>query len=300
MVNEGFPAEGVTTVSAFDNPGGADALVASVLNAPSPEEELPDVPAIDQDEIVPLPGGLLVRGEDGPVLIREAQVRELTGADEEKLARASSSKNPFHFFDTMLESAVVRIGDTPKDKIPQLLKDMLIGDREALILGIRHITYGPEFEVADWMGCPHCEEPTDLTMDLSDEEVVPVRKLEDPVKDREFDVTLRKGAVAHVRLLTGADQQDINNKGDITWARRNSLILQHAVSTITPAGGGTPRSVAAAPSLVVNLGAADRKTILTEIAKRAPGPQYTRITFLHPPCSKEVTLAVGLADLFQG
>lgn len=300
MVNEGFPEQDTTKVSAAENPGMADALVASVLGGGG-EEDLPSVPEVEGDEIVPLPGGLVVSTPDGPQVIREVQIREMTGADEERLAKAGNSKNQFHFFNTMLEIMTVRIGDQDSSTFPVLLKNMLIGDRESVIFGIRRLTYGDTFEVTGWSGCPFCDEVSDISFDLFNEEVIPVRKLADPLAESEWDVELRKGQVAHCRMLTGEDQQEIAKavENGVTWPEQNSFILKRAVKHITDAKG-KPRLVAAAPSLVVNLSTADRKKILLEVAKRAPGPQYTRITFTHPPCGKEVSLPLGLADLFQG
>lgn len=300
MVNEGFPNDAGPPQMKTAGDTEAVNLAAAVLNGG--EDELPDVPDPAGDEIVELPGGLVVATDAGPKVVREVQIREMTGADEEKLAKASASRNQFHYFNTMLELLVVRIGDQDRKDYPKLLKSLLIGDREAIVLAIRALTYGTEFEVFAWDGCPYCDEISDLSMDLSDPEVVPYKRLDDPLSDGEFDVQLRKGQKAHVRLLTGEDQEAIAKRNEgtsFTWAERNSLVLQRVVSHVYDANGNA-RLVAAAPSLVVNLGVADRKKILEELVKRAPGPSYTAIKFLHPPCGKEVTLALGLADLFQG
>ena len=103
------------------------------LDSASPE---PD-PEIPPNDLVDLPGGI-IRAD----VIRTAVVRELTGKDEEALARASQSLNPFHFVNTLLECGVVRFGQEDESETRQLLKEALIGDRDALILGIRRATYG--------------------------------------------------------------------------------------------------------------------------------------------------------------
>jgi hypothetical protein len=283
--------------STAENPKLANALVSQALQGT--ETPLPEPPAIEQDEIVQLPGGLMIAGDGGPKLISSVQVRELTGADEERLAKASASKSAFHFLNTLLECGVARIGDEDPASYPRLLKQMLIGDRDAVIFGIRRMTYGPTLEIQSWLGCPHCGEASDISLDLFNEDDIPVKRLENGV-GREFDVDLRRGQVAHARLLTGEDQTAIGEMLDrSTNPERDTFILTHAVTTLTDKDGRS-HLITMAPSLMRNLGLQDRRTLLKEITDRQPGPKYSDIKFIHPPCGKEVSMGLTLADLFLG
>src|SRR6266478_2409167 len=73
------------------NPEKANTDISRLLS----EASSPDMPEITfpGSDTVSLPGGLFRDGK----LIRDVQVRELTGEDEESLARASQSVNPFTF-----------------------------------------------------------------------------------------------------------------------------------------------------------------------------------------------------------
>jgi hypothetical protein len=43
---------------------------------------------------------------------------------------------------------------------------------------------------------------------------------------------------------------------------------------------------------------ADRNKILKQLLTRQPGPQFGDIKFTHDACNKEVTVAVGIGDMF--
>src|SRR5579862_3101343 len=197
-------------INPVDNPEQSKAMIEKLLNetaaAPAPEVKFPE------GDIVTLPGGLAKK--DG--VIKTVEVRELTGEDEESLAKASQSANPFTFLDRLLRCGVTRIGDTKDEK---LLGQMLIGDREAIILGIRRATYGDEIKVSEWE-CPNCNNKAELVFSIDD---IPSAKLDDP-SDAEFTVPMRKGGSAKVRLATGEDQLAVFDKPDLTQAQRETVL----------------------------------------------------------------------------
>jgi len=274
-------------ISSRTDPVAAAAAAQRLMDAG--KEQFPKEPPDTEPDEVDLPGGLIQDGE----VIRTATVRELTGEDEEKLYRSLGSKNRFQFMNTLLECGTERIGG--ESATTDLLSKLLIGDREQIILGIRRVTYGNEVTVVNYV-CPECEVTTaEITFDISED--VPVRKLGNPREDIEFEVKLRRGAMARVRLPNGADQRVLLEHADATLAERNTFMLQQVMSSITEPNG-VIHSLAGEPSLALKMGIADRRTILNEIAERAPGPRYNEITFVHEDCGKEVTLGVDLGDLF--
>jgi len=270
-------------------------LAAAAVSAKFEEAEtkFPDAPTLESD-LVKLPGGL-VRGEN---VYRTAQVRELTGEHEEKIYRALLSQNPAHIRSVILECGLVRIGDLNESESRKLLPSLLIGDRDAIVLGIRNMTYDDSVDVSEWK-CPECMEPMDLHLDLYED--IEVKKLTDPAKEVTFDVALRKGGKAVVKLPTGADQLVVGESTDRTGAERNSILLQQCVIEVDKPdgkGGEAKIMIAAMPGYVKSLGMKDRRTILEEIVKRQPGPQYQDIKITHDSCGKEVSLALDLVDLF--
>lgn len=245
------------------------------------------------DTLVELPGGL-VRGAS---VIRTAEVRELTGEHEEALARASKAQpgSVVHFLNTLLECGTVRFGGEDPSQTAALLRDTLVGDRDALLIGIRRATYGDDIELEEWK-CPECKNTTDLSIPLAD---IPVHKLEHPDKDITFDVPLRKGRVAEVRLANGADQTAVFVTGEQTVAERDSILLARTLLAIRDKDGTRHTTTGDAGTLARKLSLPDRHAVLRELTERQPGPKFAELKFTHADCGKEVGLAIGLPDLFR-
>jgi hypothetical protein len=274
----------------LDNPEKANAEISKLLS------DVNTTPAISPppDDLVTLPGGLI---KDGKVT-KTAIVRELTGADEELLSKASKSinpyrPNPFHFIDRLLRCGVVQIGDLPESKTEELLKELLVGDREQLILGIRRATYGEELDVDNWR-CTNCGNTEDLSMELAD---IPVVEMNNPIDEISFDVNLKKGGVARVRLANGEDQIALYEKDELTQAQQETILLSRCVIKITTAQG-IEQNVAGFPSLVLGMSVPDRHRILDELYKRQPGPKYDKVKYRCDACGEEVFVAVGIGNLF--
>jgi hypothetical protein len=275
--------DGKNWINPTDNPEQSKAQIEKLLNetaaTPAPEIKFPD------GDIVVLPGGLARK--DG--LIKTVEVRELTGEDEESLAKASQSSNPFTFLDRLLRCGVTRIGDTTDEK---LLTQMLIGDREAIILGIRRATYGDDIKINDWT-CPDCDNKVELSFTIDD---IPSVKLDDP-SDAEFEIKLRKGSVAKVHLATGADQLAVFEKPDLTQAQRETILLSRCVISITDTNGHE-KMMAMFPSMSRSMSVPDRHVILKELGNRQPGPKYDQIRFNCESCNKEQSVTVSIGHLF--
>ncbi len=291
-----LPVPGGPAASSFASPQAAAAAAGAAMasaQTPFPSE----APGI-YDNLVRLPGGLNL-GNDA--YIWTAEVRELTGADEEKMARAGQSGNPYHFLDTLLACGVARLGDRSPAETASLLPKLLMGDRDMLGLAIRIATYGAEYEVLDYI-CPVCGGMTArITCSLlpQPEGDIELRTLSHP-GEGSFEVPLRHGGTAFVRLPDGEDQKYLSDFLSVTGTERNSALLRRCVSKIQEPGG-LIRDVAAEPSVVLSMGAGDRKAIVRELAERQPGPQLLQgIKFSHIDCGKEVALPLTVGTLFLG
>jgi hypothetical protein len=269
-------------INAIENPEKTNKDIAEILK----DTNIPVI-GFPADDLVNLPGGIMINGE----LVRTAEVRELNGEDEEALARASQSKNPFHFIDRLLRCGVIRIGNS--DSTDELLKRMLVGDREALILGIRNATYGNIIDVNGWR-CLSCGIQSDMSVTLED---IPVSKLEDPAHEIELTVPLRKGRTAKIHLATGADQSAMYEKDELTQAQMESILLSRCIISVTEPDGIT-KSVTAFPSLVMSMSIPDRHAILDVMKKNQPGPRMNKIDYTCDACGEEVFFSVGIGDLF--
>lgn len=269
----------VNKASALDDPAQANALVAQVERSlAAPPDEVPDPTLYElPDTHVVLPGGYLTF--EGSV-ITDAEVRELTGEDEEALSRLTS---PGKMLVAILDRAVVKVGDKKPDR--SILDGLLSGDRDMLLLAIRRATFGED--VSYTTTCDLCGEVSEFRIDLRKD--VPVRALEDQ-SQRSFTVKCRAGEV-EVALPSGATQRELMQSSDKTIAEINTLLL-----------GGCVVSVDGMPSMgvgtVKRLGIMDRERITKEIGERVPGPRLNEVKKECAKCGGEATLQLSLASLF--
>lgn len=217
-------------------------------------------------------------------LIMEAEVRELTGADEEAVAKVGNTAKSLML---LLNRAVVSIGD--KRATTEMLDSLLAGDREQLLLEIRKATFGNTVELVgpcDSCGADNQTYVIDLTKDVS------VKSLDNPINDRVFVLDCKVGPVK-VTLPTGKTQKKLVQYIDKTGAELDTLLLKDCVEEINNLPVYDQKQI-------LNLSVADRRKILNEIAERNPGPELSEIKKPCPTCGQEVPLPLSLAELFRG
>ncbi len=272
------------TLNAAENPALANKIAQAVTNVQVEETVGSTVPTITipslPDTNIDLPGGFYDPMEDE--MITTAEVRELTGADEEAIVKISE---PGKALMTILEKATVSIGGKPADK--ETLNMLLAGDREALLLAIRRVTFGNEVELETV--CDRCPELQTFVIDLTKD--VKVKTLDDRINDRRFVLDLKVGKVK-VALPTGDTQLKLVNASNKNTAELDTLLLSSCVLEINdvPVLG---------QAQIRNLGIKDRRTILEEIAKRNPGPLLSEVKKACSACGQEVELPLTLAELFR-
>lgn len=227
-----------------------------------------------------LPGGFIA--QDGS-LIKYAEVRELNGMDEEAV---SKSGTPGKALAAMLQRGVISIGANPVDKAD--LDQLLSGDRDALLIGIRRVTFGDTIEFE--MSCPHCGTELELSVDLNKD--IPIKTLEDPINDRTFTYMSKKHGAIVASLPTGLVQKKLIENSDKTSSELNTILLAGCVKSVN----GEP-SIGATTALT--LGMADRENIIKEIFDRTPGPRLGEVTTTCEACGEELSTPLSLADLFR-
>ncbi|KJK55518.1 T4 family baseplate hub assembly chaperone [Saccharothrix sp. ST-888] len=277
-----FDSFGTSAISGHRSPEQAMAASQAVLAADRQEIE-PQI-APPPDLLVELEQGILRDGRR----LRDAEVRELTGEDEEALARIGT--NWHRILDALILRGVRNVGEEPMSR--KVADELLMGDREALILAVRRATFG-DFVEFEGLPCPHCGEAVDLSLSLDD---VPIVHLADR-ESTEFEVPLRKGATAVVRLPTGRDQNAVASLKDATTAQQNTEMLRRCLLRVeSPDGGVTQGSLAVVRSMSMS----DRLAVLEFMAVTQPGPRFNQVMFTHQTCGQEVPVPLSLAILFRG
>jgi hypothetical protein len=269
-----------TTINAANNPALANELASKAMT-PSDQAVASSTPQVSTtpppDTEVELLGGLLdpING-----LISTAEVRELTGVDEEMLSKINDTGKALL---TILERATVSIGNEPASK--DLLDALYAGDRELLLLAIRKATFGTEVKLGPGK-CPSCDFEQVFDIDLNKD--VPLKKLDG---DHTFNVKCKVGDVV-VTLPTGSTQKAIVTSNTKTSAELDTILLKNCIVSIN----GMP---------IINvddvrkLSLKDRRDILEAITNRNPGPQLSDIKIPCQSCGTEVPLPLTLAELFR-
>ena len=241
--------------------------------------EMEDSPSLE----VSLPGGAITPSGE---LITTARVREMNGFDEEALARLSINTNVAVYVTELLSRCVEDLGGQKPTK--EDMRYLLIGDRDALAIGISKATYGPKVDKLQ-LTCQKCGEKSDLVIDL-DEDVKTI-PLKDP-KQRTFQVPLKRGS-AEIELLLGKDQEEFSKDiGKKTIPEQITELLSLAVRKVNG------KDVSGDDALR-HLSSADRTTITDFIKDTQPGPDLSNIPVNCATCGEEYPISLGIANLFR-
>lgn len=271
----------MTTVDARSNPEAASAAAAAVL-ADDNDREVPAAPPI-AETTVNLPGGYLdlIAGTTA----KTAEVRELNGADEEAIFRAQG--NLGKTLDTILTCGLVSVGDKKANR--DLLDDLLAGDRDAIIVGIRRATFGDVMQL-ERVTCPSCREIQDVEISCTND--IPMKTLTQP-GDRWFTMTLTSGKDIEVSLPDGATQRAFADSEDTNIGVLNTIMLSNCVKKINGTSVITPEQVRK------GLSWRDRDEIIKEINEREPGPRLQEVKRPCSSCGEDIALPMNLVDLFR-
>lgn len=239
----------------------------------------PVVTEYPESNEVTLPGGYL--STDNSVL-KNAEVRELNGADEEAIAKANTSARALEI---VLSKGLVSIGGIPAHKLN--LEELLSGDRDAILLGIYAATFGSDVVVAQ--GCMSCDTTNELTVNVLEDPTVV--ELDNPIRDRIIEVSIKAGT-AVMTLPNGATNKRLVDADQKSTAEVITDILTSCLVSVNdvPSFG---------KSTALNLSIVDRETLVTELFSKVPGPRLAEVSKACKACDAALTVSLSLANLFR-
>jgi hypothetical protein len=213
--------------------------------------------------------------------VKEFEVRELTGRDEEALSRIGDIGRGLV---AMMERTLVRVGhDTGVNRLDSLIG----GDWDTVLLAVRTVTFGPEIELKPT--CASCRAEYEVTVNLRNDLAIRSANPEDlmwTVKGRRHTYSLS--------LYTGSTQRKVydllaENK---SVAAVNTEILHDSINQIDemPVLGRDE---------IRDLSVADRRTLLDSINDHRVGPDLSGVTIKCPTCGNEQPHPLDAAALFQ-
>lgn len=264
-------------ISAAEHPDQARALLADMERTLVEEKKQPD-PNPVEELVYRLCGGYFLPNGDW---IKEFEVRELTGVDEEYLARMKDSTR---FVIGLLNRGLVRVGQIRSSD--EVLDGLLGGDWETVLLAIRIATFG---DTTTYQAtCRQCREPYRAVIDLRKH----VEMREVLREDISFHVVGRHGTEYRVTHAYGSAQRKVLEHLDSPVADMNTALLAECVQEV----GGKPLLGLEGAR---NLPLADRRKLLDEIDKRRAGPDLKGVRTKCPACDFEQPAPLNVVALFQ-
>ncbi len=235
-----------------------------------------------------LPGGVLdSRGQ----CFKTVMVRPLTGRDEELLADRRY-RNAAQQVSEFLAQVLVEVPGLDKPVSKELVSEMLIGDRDYLLLRLRQISLGDQ--VHQVMRCPGpaCGQKADVEFLISE---LPVRRVKTVQPQYEFELSEpsrkddpKSGHVA-LRLPTGLDLEAILDCKDVNPAMANTKLFARIVKKL----GRESLDEAAARELSLRT----RSEITAFLNKITPGPEL-KIEVQCPHCRGDMSYPFDLYGFF--
>ncbi len=167
---------------------------------------------------------------------REAKLRPLNGDDEEFLAESSVTMLPVARSTNLLARCLISL--EPGGLVtPEMVGHLTVGDREALLLHLRRLSFGDRLHAV--LNCPHpdCGELMDLDLYASDLLRLPGRNPEP-----EYEHTVEHdGKTLRVlfRLPTVSDQEMASLKARTDIDGAADLILRRCVKSVVDENGAS-------------------------------------------------------------
>lgn len=176
-------------------------------------------------ERVTLPNGYWIDG----VHFREAELRMLTGADEEFLVESANAMLPVTWTHALLSRCVTHL-EAFEAVTPLTVASLTVGDREALLLHLRRLTFGDRMQCT--LTCPQsdCRELMDLELKVSD-----LLQPPNPNPTPVYEVIVEKDGNRnriHFHLPTGKDQEAAARQAHIDIQKAAEVLLRRCVEDV--------------------------------------------------------------------
>lgn len=260
---------------------------ADAINSASAEP----VPEVGEapNTIIRLIRGLREETSDGVVWHDSAEVRELTGEDEEYLASIENKKGLTYseYMSALLARATVRIGGIQVNNEVKIVDKLILGDRDLLYLNIVRATYGQTRTIR--MRCKECNESNDVEIDLDDDF---------PLMEHSFDpkhgidVQTSKGLMT-LRLPNGEDTV-IVQKSTQNDAELNTAMIARCAEW-SPGQEPSDREAWAR-----RLSIADRRALVNALLSARVGPQIGEVKTQCAVCGEDMSIMLDWVSLLFG
>jgi len=218
----------------------------------------------------------------------DAEVRELTGEDEEYLASLENKKGLLYseYMNALLSRAVQRIGsiEITNANGKQIMNQLMLGDRDMLYMAVVRATYGDTRMIN--VTCPSCSVMNDVEL-LLDEDF--------PITYPDFDireglqVTTSQGVIT-MRLPNGEDTLVAQKESD-NDAALNTVMLSRC--TVWEDGKAPANPLQWARGLNVS----DRKKLIKALLEVNLGPKMGEVNTQCASCGEDMPILLDWVSL---
>lgn len=261
------------------------------LNQQVPPEPSPaDQGYVPPTDLVPLPSSGKVYPQDSQLYLKDGlEIRSMTAKEEDILTSRALLKQG-KAISTLLKSCLVNRAID--------VEEMLVGDRNAMLVAIRITGYGPEYTVK--VDCPACEQRVEHTFDLSALEVK--RLQENPLAEGtnafKFRLPVSQRDVVF-KLLTGADERELSVNAEQMRKKMPDSpeqgVTLRLLAQLVSVGGETDRNKLG--HIVRSMHAKDSRSLRIHIDKISPGILMEQ-EFECPACKETSTVDLPMGTEF--
>lgn len=234
-----------------------------------------------------LPGGYI---DDSGRRHQEVELAPLSGHEEELLV-ANAEKGAAVQVTAILGRCIRRLGTL--DRVDEaLVRKLLVGDRQYLMLQLRALTFGDRVQATAACPWPDCGTEVDMDFRISD---IPVSDIGLDAARYRIDVAMSPDAADSTiwfRLPNGGDQEELNAQGVDNSAEISSRLLWRCIESIDDQQDPDLEQVRGLPAGV-------RIQIEERMQKLAPDLDLTMETCC-PECRRDFTIPFDIQSFFFG
>ena len=233
-------------------------------------------------EVIDLPSEGKLYPKDSPISNGKIEIKYMTAKEEDILTSQNLIKKGV-VIDTLINSLIITEGVTSND--------LLIGDKNAVMVAARILAYGPEYvcEIKD----PNTGNDITQTFNLAD---CPFKKLPEGIKENKFEVELpvSKSKVVF-KLLTGLEEKNIEDELNSQKKIGSDIVpelttrLRHCITSVD--GDDSQSTI---NSFSVNILARDSMHLRKQISKVSPDIELTQqVDIGGQPVKVDIPMTVG-------
>jgi hypothetical protein len=217
---------------------------------------------------------------------KQVEIKCMTAKEEDLLTSRALIKNGT-VMSQLLRACILNKAIDPED--------MLVGDRNAILIAIRITGYGADYKAK--IKCPECDEEFENDFTLNGLKVKPLTVKPAAEHQNIFDFVLPlAGHKVQVRLLTAKDETEISKISEARKKLKSPIdnnITNRLFSSIISINGETDRSKIA--QMVNNMRASDSRALRKFLDEVEPGIDMKQEVTC-PQCSvpSEVSVPLGM------